>query len=284
MVNTSIQINASAEKIWKALTTKEQMKEWYFDIPDFKLEEKSVFNFFETGETKEYHHQCEILEIIEHEKFVHTWTHPSHSKGTSTLSWILENNEKGVLIHLKHEGIEQFEDAGPAFSEANFEMGWKNILMMLKLYVNGIRRHTYAIEIDVDASTVWTQLFSKAGYESWTSIFTSGSHYKGNLVAGSRVHLLDANGGGMYSDVIFSIPGKLLIFQHIGEMKSFEEKELDAETENWSGSFETYRLLENEGKTKLTVEVDLAPEYVQFINEKFPIALNRLKENCEANI
>ncbi|HEY9362830.1 MAG TPA: SRPBCC domain-containing protein, partial [Chitinophagaceae bacterium] len=37
-------IEASPEKVWQALTDKEQMKEWYFDMADFELEEGAVFN------------------------------------------------------------------------------------------------------------------------------------------------------------------------------------------------------------------------------------------------
>ncbi len=28
---------APLEKVWHALTDKDQMKQWYFDIPDFRL-------------------------------------------------------------------------------------------------------------------------------------------------------------------------------------------------------------------------------------------------------
>lgn len=57
-------VNASAEKVWKALTDINEMKIWYFDIPDFIPEEGAVFNFYEPGDEKKYHHQAEILEII----------------------------------------------------------------------------------------------------------------------------------------------------------------------------------------------------------------------------
>ena len=40
---------APLEKVWNALTDKDQMKQWYFDIPDFRLEEGAVFNFYEPG-------------------------------------------------------------------------------------------------------------------------------------------------------------------------------------------------------------------------------------------
>ncbi|WP_262708352.1 SRPBCC family protein [Chryseobacterium sp. CH21] len=69
-------INAPAEKIWKALTDKNEMKSWYFDIQDFVLETGKKFNFYEPGGANKYHHQGEILEIIPNQKLKHTWSYP----------------------------------------------------------------------------------------------------------------------------------------------------------------------------------------------------------------
>jgi len=37
--------NAPVQKVWKAITSKEEMKQWYFDIPDFKPEVGFEFQF-----------------------------------------------------------------------------------------------------------------------------------------------------------------------------------------------------------------------------------------------
>jgi len=37
--------NASVEKVWQAITDKEQMKQWYFDVSDFKPEVGFEFTF-----------------------------------------------------------------------------------------------------------------------------------------------------------------------------------------------------------------------------------------------
>lgn len=39
--------NAPVEKVWQALTDKDQMKQWYFDIPDFNTAPGSRFDFYE---------------------------------------------------------------------------------------------------------------------------------------------------------------------------------------------------------------------------------------------
>ena len=38
-------LNASKDEVWSALTDKNKMKEWYFDIPDFELGLNKEFNF-----------------------------------------------------------------------------------------------------------------------------------------------------------------------------------------------------------------------------------------------
>jgi uncharacterized protein YndB with AHSA1/START domain len=39
------EFRAPVELLWRAITDKELMKKWYFDIPDFKLELGTKFHF-----------------------------------------------------------------------------------------------------------------------------------------------------------------------------------------------------------------------------------------------
>lgn len=121
-------INAPIEKVWSALTDKDQMKVWYFDIPDFELKVGNVFNFYEPGENKQYHHRGTIREIIPNKKLQHTWTHPSHSKGESILTWELESLGDKTKVKLTHAGIGNFADAGEGFEKESYEAGWKEIV------------------------------------------------------------------------------------------------------------------------------------------------------------
>ncbi len=119
---------APVEKVWKAITDKEQMKEWYFDIDDFVLEVGQVFNFDVQEGDKLYHHHFSILEIIPEKKLQHTWTHPEHSRGRSVLTWILESVKDNTKLTLIHEGTENFADAGDGFKKENYIAGWNEIL------------------------------------------------------------------------------------------------------------------------------------------------------------
>ena len=117
-----------AERIWIALTDKDQMRQWYFDIPDFELKVNTTFNFYEPGDAKKYHHRCTIREIVTNRRFQHTWTHPGHSKGESVLTWEIVPIGRFTLVKLTHLGVENFSDAGNDFARANYEQGWKEIV------------------------------------------------------------------------------------------------------------------------------------------------------------
>lgn len=66
--------NASIENVWKAITDKNEMKQWYFDLEEFKPVVGFEFRF--TGGTEEgiqYLHICEITEVIPEKKLTYSW-------------------------------------------------------------------------------------------------------------------------------------------------------------------------------------------------------------------
>ncbi|MDP9961794.1 SRPBCC family protein [Chryseobacterium lathyri] len=127
-ITVQYKINAPVEKVWNALTDKKEMKSWYFDIQDFTLETERVFNFYEPGGAKEYHHQCQILEIIPNKKLKHTWSYPELSDAVTTVTWELQKEDIGTLVTLTHEHIEGFDSLGENFSVKSFTEGWNGII------------------------------------------------------------------------------------------------------------------------------------------------------------
>lgn len=125
-------VQATAEKVWKALTDKAQMKEWYFDIPDFSLEPHSEFSFYGEGSEEKYQHHGEILEVIPERKLKHSWSYPSISKDKTILKWELTPEENATLVTLTHKGIENLHHLGQDFSHESFEKGWTDFVQALK--------------------------------------------------------------------------------------------------------------------------------------------------------
>jgi uncharacterized protein YndB with AHSA1/START domain len=282
IVKVDTVFDASKSQVWEALTNPEIMKVWYFDIPIFDLNVGAEFSFYE-GEKKEYLHRCKILKVEDQKLFQHTWEHPEQSKGSSTLTWEIEELDGNkVQVTLSHEGLENFADAGPNFAPENYEMGWNAIVKTnLRNYLYNIKRLVFTQEINALASEIWNTMWDKESYTNWTTPFCAGTYYKGELEMGNRIHFLTPKGDGMYSDVGYMIKNKLIIISHIGNISDFKELAIDAETAKWTGSFETYKLSEVHGTTTVTAEVDCIPEYIDFMNDKFPLALQELKKISE---
>ena len=127
-VKISVKVNAPVDKVWNALTDKEQMKNWYFDIPDFELKEGNAFNFFEPGEERKFHHHCEIAEVVPHEKFKHSWTYPDVTKEKTIVKWELKPEHEGTIVTLTHKGLENFHHLGEDFYPESFRKGWEDIV------------------------------------------------------------------------------------------------------------------------------------------------------------
>ena len=127
-VTVTQRVSAPVEKVWSAITEKSEMKEWYFDIPDFELKQHNEFNFFEPGDQQKYHHHGGILEIIPQQKLKHTWSYPEFSKEKTIVKWELEKDGEETLVTLTHKGLENFGHLGNEFQKESFEKGWKEIL------------------------------------------------------------------------------------------------------------------------------------------------------------
>lgn len=282
IVKVEILFDASKLQVWEALTNSEIMKVWYFDISNFKLAVGSEFSFYESDK-KEYLHEGEILKVEQNKVLQHTWKHPQQSKGSSIVTWEIEEIEKNkVKVSLSHEGLQAFADAGPNFASANYEMGWNAIVKTnLRNYLYGIKKIVFEQEIKASVETVWNKMWDKKSYTDWTTPFCAGTYFTGEIELGSRIHFIAPSFDGMYSDVFYLIPNKLIIFKHIGNLKDLKELPIDAEAERWTGSFETYKLNEVNGVTIVTAEIDCVPEYINYMEEKFPLALQELKKISE---
>ncbi len=53
------------------------------------------------------------------------------------------------------------------------------------------------------------------------------------------------------------------------------------DVEKWANGMENYSFEENNGATTITVDLDTTEEFVDYMNENYPKALEKLKEICE---
>lgn len=116
--------NVAAEKIWTALTNKEKMRQWYFDLSAFKPEPGFNFQFYGTGkEGEKYLHLCTVEEAIVNKKLSYTWRYDGY-EGNSLLSFELFPEGDTTKLVLTHSGLETFPTTTNAFAKENFMEGW----------------------------------------------------------------------------------------------------------------------------------------------------------------
>ena len=118
--------NAPVEKVWQALTNRDQMEQWYFKLKEFKPEVGFVFEFEGGPPEKIYVHHCQITEIIPNKKLSHSWTYVGYT-GESFVTWELFDEGGKTRVKLTHAGLETFPADNTDFARKNFEMGWTDI-------------------------------------------------------------------------------------------------------------------------------------------------------------
>jgi uncharacterized protein YndB with AHSA1/START domain len=118
--------HAPVKKVWRAITDKKEMKQWYFDVSDFKPEPGFEFHFNGGTKDKIYVHLCEIMEVIPEKKLSYTWRFQGF-QGNSLLTFELFDEGENTRTKLTHEGIETFP-RDPDFAKENFRQGWNQII------------------------------------------------------------------------------------------------------------------------------------------------------------
>jgi len=120
--------NVPASKVWNAITRKEEMKKWYFDLVEFKPEPGFEFQFSGgPAPERQYLHLCEIIEVIPEKKLSHTWRYDGYP-GNTVVTFELTEKEGKTLLRLSHQGIETFPKDNEDLLVENFITGWNSII------------------------------------------------------------------------------------------------------------------------------------------------------------
>ncbi len=151
----------------------------------------------------------------------------------------------------------------------------------------------FKVSINAPVSRVYDFMLgttSKSNYEQWTALFNPTSTYEGSWDKGSKILFVgvDEKGekGGMVSRIAENIPNRFVSIQHYGLLKAGKEITEGPEVEKWTNGFENYTFEENNGPdsyrgTTVTVDLDSTEDFLDYMNETYPKALDKLKELCE---
>ncbi|MCK7557962.1 SRPBCC domain-containing protein [Chitinophaga sedimenti] len=184
--------NTTVRKLWQALTDKDQMKIWYFDLKEFKPEKGFKFQFSGGDENVQYLHECEILEVSPPHKLSCSWRYPDY-EGYSVVTFELtEEAPDKTRLKLTHEGLESFPKDDPNFAVESFTQGWNFILGdSLKNYIETavIKK---SVSLQASAEKIWEVLLHPNG--QWGKAFGGGAEVKASWEPGTAITWYDEEG------------------------------------------------------------------------------------------
>jgi len=121
-----------------------------------------------------------------------------------------------------------------------------------------MERQEFTSTINASCDKVWEALWSDETYSKWTAPFSEGSRAKSDWEEGSKVYFLNADGEGMVALIYKRKDPEIMNFKHIGMVDKNGNEDYESEkVKSWAGLMENYRLEDKNGKTILTVTMDL---------------------------
>ena len=120
--------DAPVSAVWAAITDKDKMKQWYFDLAAFKPEVGFEFQFTGGNEDRLFLHLCKITEVVAGKKLTYSWRYDGYT-GISCVTFELFDEEGKTRVQLTHAGLERFPvTPHNDFAPENFAQGWTHIL------------------------------------------------------------------------------------------------------------------------------------------------------------
>ncbi|MDB5158670.1 MAG: ATPase, partial [Mucilaginibacter sp.] len=118
--------NSPVNKVWEALTDNDKIKEWYFQLDDFKAEVGFTFRFSGSDKGVTFWHECIVQEVVPFKKLSYTWRYVEYP-GDSLVSIELFDEGDKTRLKLTHSGLESFPADNPSFAKESFAKGWTYI-------------------------------------------------------------------------------------------------------------------------------------------------------------
>jgi uncharacterized protein YndB with AHSA1/START domain len=142
----------------------------------------------------------------------------------------------------------------------------------------------FSTSINAPREKVWKVLWDDISYRNWTSAFAEGSYVEtDDWKEGSKVLFLGPGGHGMVSKVASNKPNSFMSFEHLGEIKDGVEDTNSEKVNAWAGARENYTLTDENGKTRLVVDMDITDDFKDYFLKTWPVALEKVKELAEKN-
>ncbi len=149
-----------------------------------------------------------------------------------------------------------------------------------------MRKYTGSVTIHAPAKAVWDTVIGEETYPRWTAEFAEGSRVEGEWREGAQLRFVapseDGSMEGMVSRVAELRPYEFISIEHLGVIKGGVEDTTSEEVRDWAHAHEDYTFTEADGATEFMVEMDSTDELIEYFEETWPKALDRLRELAES--
>lgn len=209
----------------------------------------------------------------------------------SLIEYTMEDKRKVRIVFTSDGNKTSISESFDPEDENSLELqqtGWQAILDNFRKYTEseGLTEGMhYEIHINAPAIKVYKTMIDEKHYNEWTAAFNPTSRFEGSWDKGSKILFLgtDENGkiGGMVSRIEENIPHKFISIEHLGMINEGKEIMTGPEVESWAGAHENYTFSEENGGTRVSVDLDMNEEFKAYFEETWPKALAILKEICE---
>lgn len=268
--------NAPIQKVWKALTDNSQMKEWYFDLEEFKPDPGFEFSFYGQGKQGEkYLHLCKITEVIPGKKLQYSWKYDQY-EGNSFVTFELFEEGTQTRLKLTHEGLETFPADNPGFAKENFIEGWTHItgISLREFVENATISKTTRIQSTPEK--IWDILTNHEKNIKWASAFYEGTYVETDWKQGSEVLWKTPDG---------SVGAKGKVVEHnTGEnLKiAFWDDVQMSDPQPTGEYYESYSITKENGASLLTIHSGpLSMKYCKSQEPLWDKALQKIKDLAE---
>lgn len=119
-------LDAPVSRVWEALTSKDQLKQWCFEMDAFKPEPGFRFQFYGEKDGKKYLHLCRVIEVEPQKKMKWLWAY-EEVPGDTWVTFELFPMGHQTKLRLTHEGLENLPQ-DEHYAKNNFSEGWNAIL------------------------------------------------------------------------------------------------------------------------------------------------------------
>lgn len=144
---------------------------------------------------------------------------------------------------------------------------------------NPMQKMQFSIKIKASKAKVWKTLWGDKTFRDWGNIIDEGLYMVGEMKEGNGVQFISSvSGYGVTSMIEKFTPNEFVSFRQMADTKESGEQEREKE---WTGGTESYELVEKNGMTSLTVNIDVPAGQKETFRIRLPKALERVKNLSE---